>query len=169
MLCKNIDVTLGVIKLNRLKKLDNIQMAMRRIYVRNKQFFLILILWLEYQNTNASKKTIEKLKEYKTNTLEIHTETAEYIPEQNDDVKSEYNTKTFITSHIDEDLDKIEIEVQHCGCKKNISINDVTDGDSDIGFNQTTCSKDAFLRGKGQKIVGYSYFPPATPTLAVFR
>ena len=66
-------------------------------------------------------------------------------------------------------LDNIEIEDQLCGCKKNISINDVTDGDSDISFNQTTCSRDAFLRGKGQKIVGYSYYPPATDTLKVFR
>ena len=66
-------------------------------------------------------------------------------------------------------LDKIEIDVQLCGCKKNISRNGVTDGDLDIVFNQTTCSRDAFLRGKGQKIVGYSYYPPATPTLAIFR
>ena len=67
-------------------------------------------------------------------------------------------------------LDKIEIEIPFCGCKNNISINEVTDdGDLVIAFNQTTCSRNAFLRGKGQKIVGYSYFPPATPTLAVFR
>ena len=67
-------------------------------------------------------------------------------------------------------LDKIEIEVPFSGCKNNISINEVTDdGDLGIAFNKTTCSRNAFLRGKGQKIVGYSYFPPATPTLAVFR
>ena len=67
-------------------------------------------------------------------------------------------------------LDKIEIEVPFCGCKNNISISEVTDdGDLGIAFNKTTCSRNAFLRGKGQKIVGYSYFPPATPTLAVFR
>ena len=66
-------------------------------------------------------------------------------------------------------LDKIEIEVPLCGCKNNISINDVTDGDFDIGFNQTTCSKNAFLRGKGQKIVGFSYFPPANYHLAMLR
>ena len=63
-------------------------------------------------------------------------------------------------------LDKIETDVQLCGCKKNISRND---GDLDIVFNQTTCSRDAFLRGKGQKIVGYSYYPPPTPTLSIFR
>ena len=64
-------------------------------------------------------------------------------------------------------LDNIEIEVQLCGCKNNILINDVTD--LDIGFNQTTCSRNAFLRGKGQKIVGFSYYPPATYTQSMFR
>ena len=34
-------------------------MAIRRIHVRNMQFFFILILWLVYQNTNASKNDDE--------------------------------------------------------------------------------------------------------------
>ena len=72
---------------------------MRRIYVGDKQFYPILILWL-VQNANANQKTIEKLKEYQeTNTLKNHTE----YSEQSDDVISEYDTKTFHVSHIDEE------------------------------------------------------------------
>ena len=39
----------------------------------------------------------------------------------------------------------------------------------EIAFNQTTCGRNAFLRGKGQKIVGFSYYPPATHNLVHFR
>ena len=74
-------------------------MEMRRIYVRDKQFFLILILWLIYRNADANQKTIEKLKEYQKNALKNHTE---YF-EQRDDVLSEYDTKNFNISEIDED------------------------------------------------------------------
>ena len=74
-----------------------------RTYLWNNQLIIILILWLEYPNTEADQKTIEKLKEYKKNALKIHTENIEYIGEQNDNVKSEYDTKTFIASHIDEE------------------------------------------------------------------
>ena len=28
----------------------------------------------------------------------------------------------------------------------------------DIPFNATTCSKDAFMRGSGQKVVGFSFY-----------
>ena len=76
---------------------------MKKNYVRNKQLFVILILWLEYQNTNASKKTFEKLVKYQKNALEIHTGTSEYTLEQNDNVKSEYDTKTFNLPNIDEE------------------------------------------------------------------
>ena len=72
---------------------------MRRIYVGDKQFYPVLILWL-VQNANANQKTIEKLKEYQEiNTLKNHTE----YSEQSDDVISEYDTKTFHISHIDEE------------------------------------------------------------------
>ena len=74
-------------------------MAMTRIYVRDKKFFLILILWLLYQNADANQKTIEKLKEYQKNALKNHTE---YF-EQSDDVLSEYDTKNFNISEIDQD------------------------------------------------------------------
>jgi len=36
---------------------------------------------------------------------------------------TEFDTKTFNVSDIDEEKDKIEIEVPFCGCKNNISIN----------------------------------------------
>ena len=72
---------------------------MTRIYVRDKKFFLILILWLLYQNADANQKTIEKLKEYQKNALKNNTE---YF-EQSDDVLSEYDTKNFNISEIDED------------------------------------------------------------------
>ena len=61
-----------------------------------------------------------------------------------------------------------EVEVQNCGCTKNILVNKARDSDSKIAFEQTTCSREAFHRGKGQKIIGFSYFRPPTTTLAMF-
>ena len=83
---------------------------MKRIYVRNKQLFFILILWLDYPNTNAKQKTVEKLKQYQENALKIHTENTEYIVEQNNDVESEYDTKTFIASKIEEEKGILKID-----------------------------------------------------------
>ena len=74
-------------------------MGMRRIYVGDKQFYPILILWL-VQNAIANQKTIEKLKEYQEiNALKNLTE----YSEQSDDVIREYDTKNFRISHIDEE------------------------------------------------------------------
>ena len=66
-----------------------------------------------------------------------------------------------------------EVEVQNCECTKNILVNkktrhDDTSDNSKIAFEQTTCSEGAFRRGKGQKIIGFSYFRPPTDTLAMF-
>ena len=72
---------------------------MIRIHVRDKQFFLILILWLVYQNANTNQKTIEKLKEYQKNARKNHTECFE----QSHDIISEYDTKTFNISDIDKE------------------------------------------------------------------
>ena len=72
---------------------------MRRIYIGDKQFFLILILWLVYQNANANQKTIEKMKEYKRSSLKNHSECFE----QSNDVMSEFDTKTFNIADIDEE------------------------------------------------------------------
>ena len=76
-------------------------MAIRKNYVKNIQFFLILILRSVYQNTNASKKTIAKLKKCPKNFQDIYTQTVE--PKQNNDVESKKDTKTFIVSQIDEE------------------------------------------------------------------
>ena len=76
---------------------------MKRTYPRNNQLIIILILWLEYPNTNANQKTFEKLKEYQKNALKNHTENYEYLVDKNDDVKSEYDTKIFNPSDIDEE------------------------------------------------------------------
>ena len=40
----------------------------------------------------------------------------------------------------------------HCGIKTNL------DFINDIHFNDTTCSYKSYLRGKGQKIIGFSYY-----------
>ena len=84
-------------------------MAMRRIDIVYKQFFLILILWLVYQNANANQKTIEKMKEYRKNALKNHTECFEQI----NDIMTEFDTKTFNVSDIDEEKG-ISILFQHC-------------------------------------------------------
>ena len=78
-------------------------MAIGKNYVKNMQFFLILIVCSVYQNTNASKKTTAKLKKCQKNFQDIYTRTAEYIPKQNNDVESKKDTKTFIVSQIDEE------------------------------------------------------------------
>ena len=55
-----------------------------------------------------------------------------------------------------------EIEMQHCGCKRKIkqqSIHKI------VSFNQTTCSLDAYNRGLGQKIIGFSLYGNHTDKL----
>ena len=49
----------------------------------------------------------------------------------------------------------MEIDLQHCFCKRKVQklITDDT-----VLSNQTTCSLDAFKRGSGQKIVGFSLY-----------
>ena len=74
-------------------------MAIRKNYVKNMQFFLILILCSVYQNTNASKKNIAKLKKWQKKFQDICTRTAEL--KQNNDVESKKDTKTFIVSQIE--------------------------------------------------------------------
>ena len=76
-------------------------MAIRKDYAKNMQFFLILIVCSVYQNTNASKKTIAKLKKCQKNFQDIYKRIAE--PKQNNDVESKKHTKTFIVSQIDEE------------------------------------------------------------------
>ena len=54
--------------------------------------------------------------------------------------------------HLDESM---EIDLQHCFCKRKVQklLTDDT-----VLSNQTTCSLDAFKRGSGQKIVGFSLY-----------
>ena len=49
----------------------------------------------------------------------------------------------------------MEIDLQHCFCKRKVQklLTDDT-----VLSNQTTCSLDAFKRGSGQKIVGFSLY-----------
>ena len=54
-----------------------------------------------------------------------------------------------------------EIELQHCGCKRRISTG-IPNELNHQRFNETTCSKDAFYRGTGQKIVGLSLYGDLT-------
>lgn len=59
------------------------------------------------------------------------------------------------------------VPMEHCQCQRRISVTgksakergvDVREDDVVIYYNQTTCSQDAFRRGKGQKIVGFSFY-----------
>ena len=50
------------------------------------------------------------MKQYQENALKIHTENTEYIVEQNNDVESEYDTKTFIASKIEEEKGILKID-----------------------------------------------------------
>ena len=57
--------------------------------------------------------------------------------------------------------DEFEIELKNCGCKrklKKISITNDQNSRKNILFNETTCSIDAYNRGTGQKIVGFSLY-----------
>ena len=54
--------------------------------------------------------------------------------------------------------EKLNIFNKKCGCERIIKSDDF--GNEFTLFNQTTCSQDAYLRGKHQKIVSFSYFTP---------
>ena len=56
--------------------------------------------------------------------------------------------------------DLFQFELQYCKCARKLrrKENFINDGNNVILFNQTTCSIDAFNRGPGQKIVGFSYY-----------
>ena len=54
------------------------------------------------------------------------------------------------------------LDMQHCGCKRKIkkpSFNKI------VSLNQTTCSLDAYNRGMGQKIIGFSLYGNHTDKL----
>ncbi|CAM6054796.1 unnamed protein product [Sphagnum tenellum] len=83
----------------------------------------------------------------------------------------------FITPEEVDDPDYLRFQLQHCQCERRIkrpSINeDVPNSfaekpnsfaekpnasDPGISYNQTTCSRDAFVRGAGQKVVAFSFY-----------
>jgi len=51
--------------------------------------------------------------------------------------------------------DEIEFTLENCGCRRRLQFNA---NPEDLSFNQTTCGKDAFMRGPHQKIVGFSFY-----------
>ena len=59
--------------------------------------------------------------------------------------------------------DVFQFELQYCKCARKLRRKDIINSGNDnvILFNQTTCSMDAFNRGPGQKIVGFSYYKTA--------
>ena len=57
--------------------------------------------------------------------------------------------------------EEFEIELKNCGCKRKLKkTSPANDQNSmkNILFNETTCSIDAYNRGMGQKIVGFSLY-----------
>ena len=62
-------------------------------------------------------------------------------------------------SLLKDSYEEFEVKLNYCGCKRKIKIQS---GNSNfwknIWFNQTTCSLDAYSRGKGQKIIGFSLY-----------
>ena len=56
-------------------------------------------------------------------------------------------------------VEDFEIELKYCGCKRKISKQFMNQNSAQkVLFNDTTCSLDAYNRGMGQKIIGYSLF-----------
>ena len=51
-----------------------------------------------------------------------------------------------------------EILLQHCNCKRNLPSTLTSNELHFHYFNQTTCSQDAYQRGNGQKVIGYSFY-----------
>ena len=47
--------------------------------------------------------------------------------------------------------------VPNCGCQKWIEESDVNDA-ADILYTDTTCGETAYARGKGQRVVGFSFY-----------
>ena len=57
--------------------------------------------------------------------------------------------------------EEFEIDLQNCDCRRRIS-KQIPNMLHHQWFNKTTCSKDAFYRGPGQKIVGISLYGDLT-------
>ena len=55
--------------------------------------------------------------------------------------------------------EQIEIELEYCGCKRQIRKKEFrSNSERNLWINQTTCGIDAFSRGMDQKVIGMSLF-----------
>ena len=75
-------------------------------------------------------------------------------------VNSSISTKqTGINGIFPDTIEYFEIELKYCGCKRRIKKLPAHHNSAhNILFNHTTCSMDAYNRGMGQKIVGFSLY-----------
>ena len=65
-------------------------------------------------------------------------------------------TKKMISQFSPHFLGEIEFELEHCGCTRRLK--NPAKNPKVLTLNLTTCSIDAFKRGPGQKIVGFSFY-----------
>ena len=65
-------------------------------------------------------------------------------------------TKKMISQFFANLLGEIEFELEHCGCTRRLK--NPAKNPKVLTLNLTTCSIDAFKRGPGQKIVGFSFY-----------
>ena len=49
-----------------------------------------------------------------------------------------------------------DVKMNHCDCQRNLK--EVQENPTNLNFNQTTCSYDAFLRGPHQKVISFSFY-----------
>ena len=52
---------------------------------------------------------------------------------------------------------RTSIKLEHCPCKRQIKSAHLTNSQY-IAYENTTCSRDAYARGQGQKVVGFSFY-----------
>lgn len=52
----------------------------------------------------------------------------------------------------------LDFKLQHCDCVRKLPLSIIDESSEYPAFNTTTCSHDAFKRGKGQKIAGFSFY-----------
>lgn len=51
------------------------------------------------------------------------------------------------------------VQMEHCSCQRYIQVNNNNSNDNNaIPYNDTTCSTDAYERGSGQKVIGFSFY-----------
>ena len=53
-------------------------------------------------------------------------------------------------------LPKQTFQMQHCACNRSLPLNEQSS--EKINFEDTTCGRDAYRRGKGQKVVAFAFY-----------